>query len=334
MTDRKTSSEISIIERYFKPLAADMAGAFNLEDDAGCLEIGQDESLVLTADTIVEGIHYLKNATPQDIGYKALAVNVSDLCAKGAQPLGYLMTLALPQTNESDWLEGLSRGLADAQSDFGCKLLGGDTVHTTGPAVITITAAGAVQKGQMVHRSGAKDGDLVYVTGTIGDAALGLLLLKGEAGAAQDLLTPEQQDFLKRRYWRPEPRLQAVPLVKDHASASMDISDGLVGDFAKLVRASKTGGEIEAADLPLSEAATAAMTAAPELLEPIMTGGDDYELLLTVPQSETEAFKASAAGQSMRVTRVGRILSSVSGVTVRDANGNKLNFKRPSFDHF
>jgi len=331
MTKRTPAGETGIIERYFAPLAEHTPGAFGLRDDAGLIAPREGMDLVLTTDMIVEGVHYLKNAAPRDIAHKALGVNVSDLCAKGADPSVYLLSITLSGTPDPQWLDELSEGFAEAQSDYGCTLLGGDTVHAPGPAAISITAAGFVPEGEMVHRSGARAGNHVYVTGTIGDAALGLPLLQ-EAGA--DHLSAEQAEFLKRRYWRPQPRLAAIPVVRAHASAAMDISDGLAGDFAKLCSASSVGGVINAADVPLSDAAARWLAHEPKHLGNVLTGGDDYEVLMSVPDENISAFEGDCASSGLQISRIGRITSRNEGVHVLGQDGTAMQFEQLSYDHF
>lgn len=324
-------SETGIIQRYFAPLAKHTPGAFGLKDDAGLIAPREGMELVLTTDMIVEGVHYLKNAAPRDIAYKALGVNVSDLCAKGADPSVYLLSIALSDTPGPTWLEGLSEGFAEAQSDFDCTLLGGDTLHTPGPVTISITAAGFVPEGRMVHRSGARAGDHVYVTGTIGDAALGLAHLQG-AGA--DYLSAEQAEFLTWRYCRPQPRMGAISVVRAHATAAMDISDGLVGDFAKLCAASNVGGVINAAGVPLSDAAAHWLAQEPERHGNVLTGGDDYEVMMSISDENITAFESDCASSGLQINRIGFIASRSEGVRVLGEDGKTLQFEHPSYEHF
>ena len=333
MAEHPPAGETGIIQTYFAPLAADTPGAFGLNDDAGLIQPPDGFEIVLTTDMIIGGIHYLDNAAPQDIAYKALGVNVSDLCAKGADPAVYLLSIALPENPDPAWLEGLRDGFAEAQSDFGCMLLGGDTVHTTGPVAISITAAGHVPEKGMVRRSGAEKGDFVYVTGTIGDAALGLLLMKESTGT--QTVSREQADHLKSRYRRPQPRMSAIALVREHANAAMDISDGLVGDFSKLCAASGAGGVLNAADVPLSSAAAAWLGQRPSDLEHVLTGGDDYEILMCVSQKHTAPFEDACAAHGLQVTRIGEIVSpDKDGVRVLDRDGSAIKFAHQSYDHF
>jgi len=329
-----SNGEFGIIERYFAPLAKNTVGAFDLKDDAGLISPPEGHDLVLTTDMIVAGVHYLESAAPCDIAYKALAVNISDLCAKGATPCVYLLSLALPGIPDPVWLEGLREGFADAQADFGCTLLGGDTVSTPGPAVLSITAAGFVPSGQMVHRMGAKPGDHVYVTGTIGDAALGLIMLRNNLKSETANLSAEQASFLHNRYWRPCPRLEAIDAVLSHANAAMDISDGLAGDFSKLCTASQAGGRIDAASVPLSDAARLWVEAEPKHLSDVITGGDDYELLVTVPQKAQDQFESDCRSSGISVKSIGRILELSDGISVLGKDGKALELEKLSYAHF
>src|SRR6204780_2456072 len=223
------SGEDSLIARYFRPIATD-PGAFGLGDDAAILKASGDD-LVITTDAIVEGVHFLPDDPPDTIARKALRVNLSDLAAKGATPAGFVLTLALRGAEEA-WLAPFARGLGEEMALFGCPLLGGDTVSTPGPLMISITAFGRIAPGKMVHRRGARPGDRVVVTGTIGDAALGLDILKGGAVAAALAGDVAAKQMLTGRYRVPQPRNALALTLRDHAHAAMDVSDGLAGDLA------------------------------------------------------------------------------------------------------
>ena len=334
MSESKQGGEVSIIETYFAPLAEGSPGAAGLKDDAGYMEVPEGHSLVLTTDAIVEGIHFLAGTDPQDIAFKALAVNVSDLCAKGADPTAYLLTAAFPGSVENQFLEDFQAGLLRAQEEYGCCLLGGDTVRTEGPILISITATGTVPTRKKVHRSGANPGDLVYVTGTIGDAALGLSLCTGDEPYTSDLLSDEHARHLRQRYLRPRVRLGAIKLVREFATASMDISDGLVGDLEKLVTASGVGADLNSTEIPLSDAATAWLAAMPEAIGTVLTGGDDYEVLMTIPVADEDAFISAAKQTKLDVTRIGCITTHKTGVQVFGIDGELLKLTRTSYDHF
>src|SRR5712675_1706484 len=287
MTDRNQppSAEDSLIARYFKPLATD-PGAFNLGDDAAILKASGDD-IVVTTDAIVEGVHFLPDDPPDTVARKALRVNLSDLAAKGATPAGFVLTLALRAADDA-WLTLFSRGLGSYAGLFGCPLLGGDTVSTPGPVMISITAFGRLPAGKMVRRSGAKPGDRVLVTGTIGDAALGLDILKG--GAAAALADAGAKAMLIGRYRVPQPRSALAKAVRDHAHAAMDVSDGLAGDLAKLCAASGVSAAIDAPGIPLSPAAAELVARGAVSLETLVSAGDDYEILCAIPEDRFEVF--------------------------------------------
>src|SRR3954469_19907868 len=225
------SAEDSLIARYFRPLATD-PGAFDLTDDAAILKSSADE-LVVTTDAIVEGVHFLADDPPDTIARKALRVNLSDLAAKGAAPAGFVLTLALRAADDA-WLAPFARALGEDAAAFQCPLLGGDTVSTPGPLMISITAFGRVLPGRMIRRAGAEPGDRVVVSGTIGDAALGLAFLKHDSMAVALAVDDGIREMLVERYRIPQPRVGLAQAVRDHATAAMDISDGLAGDLAKL----------------------------------------------------------------------------------------------------
>jgi thiamine-monophosphate kinase len=323
------SGEDLLIARYFKPLATD-PGAFNLGDDAAILK-ASGEDIVVTTDAIVEGVHFLPEDPPDTVARKALRVNLSDLAAKGATPAGFVLTLALRAADDA-WLTPFARGLGSDIGLFGCPLLGGDTVSTRGPAMISITAFGRVPAGKMVHRSGAKPGDRVVVTGTIGDAALGLDILKG--GAAAALADAGAKAMLIGRYRVPQPRNALATAVRDHAHAAMDVSDGLAGDLAKLCGASGVSAAIDAPSIPLSAVAAALLARGTVGIEAIVSGGDDYEILCAIPEGRFEAF-AQASGQAgVAVTSIGTVIADTSAPKFLNAQGREIALPRPSYSHF
>lgn len=300
-------------------------------DDAAALAPPSGHELVLTVDAIVAGVHFFADDPADAVARKSLRVNLSDLAAKGARPAGFLLTLALPKGVSERWLDAFSRGLVSDARRYGFPVLGGDTVRTPGPLTISVTAFGTLPKGTMVHRFGARPGDHVLATGTIGDAALGLKLRTGE-GKRWGLGAAERK-HLAARYLVPEPRNAIAGAVRAHATASMDISDGLAGDLAKLCRASKVGAHIEVARVPLSRAARAVLASDARLIAPMLSGGDDYEVLCTVPQRKLEAFQAAARKAKVPVTTIGRIVKGKGAHFLR-ADGKPLIFKRASFSHF
>jgi thiamine-monophosphate kinase len=333
MTDLQgnPSREDSLIARYFKPLATD-PGAFGLLDDAAILK-AHGEDIVVTTDAVVAGVHFLPDDPPETIARKALRVNLSDLAAKGATPAGFVLTLAL-QRADDHWLTAFARGLGEDARAFGCPLLGGDTVATPGPLTISITAFGRVPEGSMIHRSGAKPGDRVMVTGTIGDATLGLDILRGGAVAAAIAGDIPSRDFLVGRYRVPEPRNALARVVRDHANAAMDVSDGLAGDLAKLCAASRVSAIIDAPAIPLSAPAAGLLARGTVGVEAIVSGGDDYEILCAIPENRVQAFAQAAATAGVAVTSIGSVIAGAVAPKFLDGQGNAIVLRRLSYSHF
>jgi thiamine-monophosphate kinase len=332
MVDRKEmpSGEDSLIARYFRPIATD-PGAFDLGDDAAVLK-AEGEDIVVTTDAVVEGVHFLPTDPPDSIARKALRVNLSDLAAKGATPAGFVLTLALRTADEA-WLAPFARGLGEDALQFGCPLLGGDTVSTPGPLMISVTAFGRVPSGRMVHRSGAQPGDRVVVTGTIGDSALGLAILKGRATVTA-LADVAVNATLVERYWVPQPRNALASAVRDHAHAAMDVSDGLAGDLAKLCAASGVSAVIDAPSIPLSAAAARLLARGTVGIEAIVSGGDDYEILCAIPENQWEAFVQAAGLAGVAVTSIGTVIAGAAVPRFLDRQGSEIALPRLSYSHF
>jgi thiamine-monophosphate kinase len=327
-------SEEAIIAEFWAPLAAGFAGAFGLKDDCAAITPEPGHDLVVTTDGLIAGVHFIRGEAPGAIAWKALAVNVSDLVGKGATPLAYTLSLALPGAPERAWLAALAGGLQRAQAAFGCSLIGGDTDRTLGPLSVSITAFGTVPHGRMVRRSTAAVGDAVYVSGTIGDATLGLALEGNPALAQRSGLGVAAQAYLDARYRLPQPPVGLRSALLGHARAAMDISDGLVKDFGRLCRASGVGGEIDATAVPLSAAAHAVLAAGGATLADLITGGEDYEVLAAIAPHEAEKFEAAAAAAGTPVTRIGSIVDGGQGVSVHDGGGRAMSFTRTGWDHF
>jgi len=332
--DQKTESgEDRLIARHFRPLARD-PGAFGLVDDAAVLTPPPGSDVVLKADAIVAGVHFFPDDPPGDVAKKALRVNLSDLASKGAKPAGFLLSLALHVETGDDWLAAFARGLGEDIDTYGCPLFGGDTDRTPGPTMISIAAFGLLPSGTIVQRAGARPGDQIVVTGTIGDAAIGLVQRREPERAGRWGLTPEQRDHLADRYRLPRPRTALAEALRRHAHAAMDISDGLVGDLNKLCRASGVRGEVAVAEVPLSAAAAAVVEADPLLLETALTGGDDYEVVAAVPGDAVVRLAVEAAAAGMSLTTIGRIAAGNAEAVFRGTKGEVLQFARPSFSHF
>jgi thiamine-monophosphate kinase len=316
--------EFALIAQHFRPLAGD--GALDLGDDAALLTPPAGQQLVLAADALVEGVHFLPDDPPGMIARKLLRVNLSDLAAMGAAPLGYLMTTAFTRGTADSWIADFVAGLAEDQQRFGIAVLGGDTVATPGPACFSLTIIGVVPPGQALHRRGARIGDDVWVSGSIGDGALGLRVLQGKSAA-------DAEGHLARRYRLPEPRLALGQALRGVARAAMDVSDGLVQDLGHLCRAAGCGAEISAAALPLSAAASAALAQDAALLPLILTGGDDYELLFAAAPEDADTVRAAGITAGVPVARLGRFIAS-EGVVVRDGSGAAITLPQGGWSHF
>jgi len=321
------------IIRLLAPLAEGCAGAFGLKDDCAVLTPEPGTEFVLKTDPIAEGVHFLPDDAPEDVAWKALAVNVSDLAAKAARPVAYLMALSFPQAPTRGWLSRFAGGLREAQERFGCHLIGGDTDRRPGPITITITVIGSVAQGRMVRRGTARPGDRVFVSGTLGDAALGLALRNDPLLGAAWGLAEAEAEHLRRRYRRPEPRLPLAAALGAHASAAMDISDGLAKDLARLSAASGCSARVRQAALPLSGAAAKAVAADPALADRIFAGGDDYEILATVSAANAQAFTSAAAKAGVAATDIGATAAG-SGIVIEGPDGQPLTLDRSGWDHF
>jgi thiamine-monophosphate kinase len=319
--------EFGRIARFFAPLSG--PGALGLLDDAAVIDVPPGRQLVLTADAIIEGVHFLPDDPPNAIARKLLRVNLSDLAAMGAAPMAYLMTTALPDSCDEAWLAEFSAGLAADQAEFGIFLLGGDSVAITGPIALSLTAIGTVASGDAVCRSGARPGDLVCVSGTLGDAALGLRARLGELSGIGDL----DRAFLIDHYRLPQPRLRLGRELVGSARAMTDISDGLVADLEHLCAASGVGAVIDAAALPLSDAARKALAVDPRLLTLVLGGGDDYELLFAVSPEREADIAALSRLLGIGLTPIGRFEGG-PGVCVLDADGREIPLASRGYRHF
>ncbi len=323
--------EFDLIARHFAPIAG--PGGLGLLDDAGLIRPARGYEIVVTADALVAGVHFFPDDPPASIARKALAVNLSDLAAKGARPEGFVLSLALPRGWTEDWLSGFAAGLKRIADEGGCPLIGGDTVSTSGPLTLSITAFGSVPAGRMVLRSGARAGDRVLVSGTIGDGALGLKVHGPDKPGWVAALGDGDRAFLVDRYLHPRPRLALAAALQTRASAAMDVSDGLVGDLAKLLAASRVGAGIDLDAVPLSDAARVAVMADPALLELAWTGGDDYEILCTASEAECPSLVSAAHAAGVPLTVVGTVTAE-AGVAHYQEGGRARRFAQGSFSHF
>jgi thiamine-monophosphate kinase len=328
MTDRPKPGEFELIRRHFAPLAT-TPGAFRLSDDAAVLPVPQGQDLVFTADALVAGVHFLDTDPPDLVARKLVRVNLSDLAAMGATALGYLLTAAWPPSADEDWIAGFASGLAVDQKQFDIALFGGDTVSTSGPIALSLTAIGAVGEGTALRRSGARVGDRLFLTGSLGDGALGLLAVRGElSGADADDLT-----YLQGRYRLPEPRISVGPRLVGLASAAIDVSDGLVADAGHLAETSGVAVQVEQSALPLSPAAARRVHATPEHWSLVLGGGDDYELLFAAPASARGQIAEIAVETGVPITEIGAITEG-EGVSVLAENGCPVALPEAGWRHF
>ncbi|HTW35710.1 MAG TPA: thiamine-phosphate kinase [Rhizomicrobium sp.] len=313
--------EFALIAELFAPLSKNAPGAFGLTDDAAVLALPPDHELVLKTDAVVEGVHFFKTDPPGAVAQKALRVNLSDLAAKGAVPAGYLMALLLPDWPGMAWLRAFADGLAADQVAFGLSLMGGDTSATPGPLAVSISAFGYVPAAAMIRRAGARPGDLVFVSGTIGDAGGGLAVLKENRSGAE----------LVARYRVPEPRLSLGLALRGLASASLDVSDGLMADLGHIADVSKVRIEVEAARIPLSKALKALWGA--DAANRAATAGDDYEIAFTAPASRRGDVANAAARSGVAVTEIGRVVAG-AGAVLLDASGRDIAIAKRGYTHF
>jgi thiamine-monophosphate kinase len=319
--------EFERIRRFFAPLAG--PGGLGLVDDAALVDCTPGRRLVITADAIVAGVHYLPEDPPDLVARKLLRVNLSDLAAMGAQPLHYVLTTALPAELGREWLARFAEGLREDQDRFGIDLLGGDSVGTAGPAVLSLTAIGEVAAGKEIRRSGAEPGDLIWVSGTIGDAFLGLDLLRG----AHPDLAPEHHDYLVRRFRVPEPRTELGPRLCGIAHAMIDVSDGLLADLGHICETSRVAAMVELDLLPLSLAARAIVEGDPGTRARLATAGDDYELVFAAPADAAETIAALSLRLGVAVTRIGRI-DVGTGVRLINSDGHQIVLEATGYRHF
>ena len=316
--------EFAFIDQLLKPLARGTPAALGLVDDAAVLDPPPGRQLVLTKDAMVAGVHFLERDPPGQVARKLLRVNLSDLAAMGADPLGYLLAVIRPRDLGEAWFTAFCEGLAEDQREYRVGLLGGDTTSTPGPLTLSLTAVGSVPEGQALRRSGARPGDDLWVSGTLGDGALGLRVLQQRLGAG-----PAATTFLVDRYRCPQPRVALGRALRGLATAALDISDGLLADLGHIAEASAVGAVVEAARLPLSAAATGLDGA----LEAALTGGDDYELLFTAPPERVQRIGRLAGEVHLPLTRIGRIEPG-TGVRALDPDGLELPLERRGWTHF
>lgn len=325
MTTAPAPDEFDLIARLFAPLAAGHAGALGLKDDAALADVTPGKRLVITCDAIVEGVHYLVDELPEVVARKLVRVNLSDIAAMGARPVAILLAAAFSKAATADWIERFAAGLAADVAEFGIPLIGGDTVATPGAPTFALTALGEVEAGRELRRSGAREGDDVWVSGTIGDGALGLMVCQRRIA-----LDEADAAFVVDRYRLPRPRVGLGPRLVGLASAAMDVSDGLLGDLGHICAASGVCAIIEAERVPLSQAGRNALGSGAVMKSVLLTGGDDYELLFTAPPSVADRLLAL---NDVPLARIGRVVAG-TGVKLVDGEGREMMVTNAGFRHF
>ncbi len=321
--------EFEQIRKVWAPLAAGAPGAYDLRNDAAVVRPPPGEELVVTLDTLVEGIHFLADDPPELLARKLLRVNLSDIASMGGRALGYLLSTAWSSRIDDAWIEAFAAGLAADQAEFSVHLLGGDTVRTPGPLTLSLTAFGSVAQGRGLTRAGAAPGDLLYVSGCIGDGAMGLLCRRGELRS----LSLQEQDYLEQAYRLPQPRMALGQALLGLASACLDVSDGLLADVSHLAKESGLRATIEAPKVPLSTATASAVAADPEMFALALSGGDDYELAFASPPSHQRHIEALSQQLGLPLTCIGHF-SDGDGLVVLDREGEPLELGGRGWVHF
>lgn len=317
-------NEFVLIKKYFSPLSKKYKGALSLADDAAIFS--GKENFVVTKDLMVEGVHFFNGADPEKLAQKLLRVNLSDIAAMGAVPKFYLLGLTLPKNIKESWLKAFAAGLKKDQEKYKISLIGGDTTAHDGPIILSLTMVGETRKN-ILKRSGAKKGDFIYVTGTIGDAFLGLNILEDKI--------KEKAEFLIERFNLPTPRLDVSNKIVGIANSCVDISDGLAADLSHILTASKVSAEIFLDKIPVSKQAKKILERKPHLIKEMITCGDDYELCFTVPpQKEIELLRIFS-GSKTKITKIGRVINSGGAaiLNIYDMAGEKVVLEKKGFQH-
>lgn len=323
--------EFELIERYFAPLTKRSKGSFGLHNDAAVLDVQPGQRLVVSVDCMVAGRHFLPGDPPDTVACKLLRVSLSDLAAMGAVPRAYLLSASWPEDIDESWIAAFSKGLEADQRRFGVTLAGGDTTATGGPMCLSLTAFGEVGAGPVLDRGSLREGDDLYLSGSLGDAYLGLRALRGEL----DDLPESLREELIGRYRCPQPRVSLGPalLVEGLAASALDVSDGLAQDLGHLLAASGVGATVWLAEIPVSAAARAALEILGEPLQVLLSGGDDYELLFAAPPENRERLQQLSSGLSLAITRIGQV-SAAKGLTILDTAGRPVAIDIPGWTHF
>ena len=328
---RDKPSEFELIERYLRPLATDPS-AFSLKDDAAILNVPAGKQLVVSKDLLIAGSHFFPDDPPKLIAQKAVRSNVSDLISKGAKPYRYSLGLAFSKAPSHFFMEAFAEGLQEDQAHYDWSLIGGDTTKSPSDFMISITAYGLCDKGQMVKRTGGNVGDQLYVSGTLGDSALGLVQRQKPELFAQ--LSVDDKAYLDNAYLLPQPPNGLEAVIAEYASASMDISDGLFSDLAHLCRASGVSAKIDQQAVPLSLAAQNAIGREPSLLKAALSGGDDYQCLMIVSGEQEAPFVNLCADKGLTVRKIGVITNATEPLFQLTNGDGYLDGELDGFTHF
>lgn len=318
--------EFEMIRDYFRPLTMERAEAGGLLDDAAILNIPEGFDLVMSSDTLNGGVHFLEYEDPAHIAHKCLRVNLSDMAAMGARPYCYQLNLAFSNMPDPAWAKAFSDALMADNNEFGVFCSGGDTTVIEGPLLISMTVTGLVPKGKAVKRFGAKAGDSVVVTGNIGDAAIGVKVLLG-------LLELDDPELFLEACHKPMPRTPISDVIQAHASAGIDVSDGLIADLSHICEVSGVAARLDLDKIPFSDAARAVIDDGKVTVQDLLTGGDDYEILMAVPPEKVDAFVREAHQRGVDAHVIGAFEAG-DGVQVMDGNGQAIEFDRKGWTHF
>tara|TARA_Y100001960_G_scaffold310699_1_gene370491 strand:- start:1403 stop:2398 length:996 start_codon:yes stop_codon:yes gene_type:complete len=328
------SSEFDLIKRFFSPLTDGASGAFGLTNDAAVWRPTDGCDAVITTDCLIAGVHFFFEDPPELVGEKLLAVNLSDIAAMGARPSAYTLTAIFSDEINDSWIASFATGLRYAQEKYALDLLGGDTVRTPGPVTLSLTVFGNIEKGSAIPRGGARANDDIYVSGNIGDAALGLQVLRGELFVK----SKHDAEFLIQRYRRPQPRLKIGSALVGIASSAIDVSDGLSADLGHVARQSSVDIDINLKDIPLSEAAKECVEAEQEFFDSILGGGDDYELAFSANINQRNAISELRDTLKVKITKIGKAVEARDFVNPKvqflDTVGENIFIKKDGYRHF
>ena len=320
--------EFKKIKKFFSPLAKSRINGTSLDNDAALLELSSLKNLVVTTDTLVEKIHFGLTDNPYLIAKKLMRINLSDLAAMGSSPLAYLLNLALPKKVTDQWLGRFTLGLKEDQKKYNIFLAGGDTVATTGPIVLSLTAFGFNQKGLYHKRSGAKEGDSIFVSGTVGDSALGLVSIKKELK-----IPKKDREFLIQKYFLPEPRISLGEKLLTIASSAIDVSDGLAQDINHICVSSGIGAQLFFSKLPISSSAKLLLKNYPKFKKKILNGGDDYEIVFTASSELEKKIETLSKKTRIKITKIG-VMTRVKRFKILDHQNHEIKIKHLGYQHF